>query len=166
MAQKSIPIFNKVGYSMFWNSMWDNKNNFSKKIQKENFIKLFINFFISDFFYNKFVYFYNFKKINFFNLNLKYKLNNLFKSNLLYKNLINYSNNDLLVSKVWVLKFQNWIVIYFLLYSKNNFLLNFNDANYKGNNYYSIINNYYLNFFKFKINKTCLKKAIFLKNNF
>ena len=79
MAQKSIPVFNKVGYSMFWNSMWDNKNNFSKKFQKENFIKKFIKFFFYDFFQNRFVYHYNLKKIDLFILNNKYNLNNISK---------------------------------------------------------------------------------------
>ena len=34
MGQKSIPVLNKVGISMFWNSMWDDKINYSKNLHK------------------------------------------------------------------------------------------------------------------------------------
>ena len=168
MAQKSIPISNKVGYSMFWNSMWDDKNNFSKMNQINFFIKYFLNFFFYDFFRNYYLYIYNFKKYFYKNIKFKYELNIIDDkkiNNLFFKN---FFKNDLYISKIWLFKYQNWIIIYFIIYSKINFD-NFKKnivKNYDNFNILSLINNYYLNLFKINLNNNYLNNYIIYKNNF
>lgn len=169
MAQKSISVMNKSGYSMFWNSMWDNKNNFSKFLQNDFFIKSFINYFFIDFFQNQFVYFYNFKKINFdyllYNYNLKYLQNNKKFLNI-YLN--NFFNDELYISKIWLFKYHNWIIIFFFIYSKNNSRLLFNKINPINNNshIFNLITNYYINLLNNSFNNDYLENNIFFKNNF
>ena len=169
MAQKSIAVMNKSGYSMFWNSMWDNKNNFSKFLQNDFFIKSFINYFFIDFFQNQFIYFYNFKKINLNNLNytyhLKYLQNNKKNINIYLNNIF---NDDLYISKIWLFKYHNWIIIYLFVFSKTNSCLITNKVNYLNNNFYTcnIINNYYINLLNNSFNSDFLENNILFKNNF
>ena len=167
MAQKTIPISNKVGYSMFWNSMWDSKNNFSKVNQINFFIKFFLNFFFNDFFKNYYFYIYKFKNFFYKSMKIKHELNIVDNKggDLIFKN--NYKNN-LYISKIWLFKYQNWIIIYFVLYSKINFdnfkkhLIN----NYDNFNTLNLLNNYYLNLFKINLNSNYLNNLINCKNNF
>lgn len=59
MGRVSMPIMNKTGYSMYWNSMWDDKLNYSRSLKD--------NIFINDFIYLLFEGGYS----SFFFLNLK-----------------------------------------------------------------------------------------------
>jgi hypothetical protein len=169
MVQKNIPYINKSGYSMFWNSMWDNKNNYSKFLQKDFFIKSFINYFLSDFLQNQFIFKSNLNKIDFVNIKNNYNLNFLDKN----KNYINlYLNNnynlDIYNSKIWLFKYQNWIIIYFFIFSKiNSYIFKKNIKFNKNNLYlYNYLNNYYLNLMKFNTTKKYTESFIFNKNNF
>jgi len=169
MVQKNTPYINKSGYSMFWNSMWDSKNNYSKFLQKDFFIKSFINYFFSDFLQNQFIFKMNLKKLHFNEIKNKYDLNFL-NSNKNYINLyLNNNNfsNELHISKIWLFKYQNWIVLYFFIFSKSNsYVFNKNLKLYKSNLYfYNYLNNYYLNLLKLNFNDK-YSKSFFLKNNF
>ena len=199
MVQKNIPYINKSGYSMFWNSMWDNKNNYSKFLQKDYFIKSFINYFFSDFLQNQFVFKTNFNKLdlnsiklnynynflsnnkNYLNLFLNNKINNEFFLKNVYdfnsinknKNYLNYYlnnnfNSDIYLSKIWLFKYQNWIILYFFVFSRNNsYVLKKNTKFYTNNVYFSnYLNNFYLNLFKLNVNKKYSDSFIFSKNNF
>lgn len=115
MGQSSIPMLNKVGYSMFWNSMWDNRVLYTKFIKEDlyfnDFFKLIFNDNLS---------------INLFNLK-KLKKNKYIKKNLIQfidntnniklmkylnsNNKINYTQ-----SKLWILKYQKWIIFYQFIY--------------------------------------------------
>jgi len=48
VAQISIPISNKVGYSMYWNSMWDSKINFSRSLKEDIYLRQFIPLIFND----------------------------------------------------------------------------------------------------------------------
>ena len=48
MGQAGIPILNKVGYSMFWNSMWDNKINYNRSSNEDVFLIKFMDLFLND----------------------------------------------------------------------------------------------------------------------
>lgn len=168
MVQKNIPYLNKSGYSMFWNSMWDNKNNYSKYLQKDFFIKSFINSFFSDYLFNQF--FYKFKKTDFniSSINNNYNFNILNKNNSYIYNYIDSNSYSYInVSKIWLFKYQNWVVIYFYIFSKeNSFFLNKN--NFSENNicFYNYLNNYYVNLYKQSNNKYIFDRMLINKYNF
>lgn len=169
MVQKNMPYINKSGYSMFWNSMWDDNINYSKNLQKDFFLKSFINFFFSDFIYNQFIN--NYKKNN-FNVNnflVNHNFNILNKNIKFIKSYMNlFCESYFVLSKIWLFKYQNWVVLYFYVFSKNNtfFKKNSKIIRYKKSYLYNYLNNYYLNIFKFnKINYNINNKT-FKKNNF
>lgn len=169
MVQKNMPYINKSGYSMFWNSMWDNKNNFSKFLQKDFFIKSFINYFFSDLLQNQFIFKINLNKIDFNNLKNNYSLNFL-ENNKNYLNLYlnNNFNLDIHNSKIWLFKYQNWLIIYFFIFSKANSYIFKKNIKFTKNNlyFYNYLNNYYVNLMKLGINKKYSNSFFFNKNNF
>ena len=169
MVQKSSPYLNKSGYSMFWNSMWDNKNSFSKNMQLDFFTKSFINYFFSDFLYNNILNKLDIKNNNSLNLNHFYNFNsNNNKKLVLSKYFNNCYNSEITISKIWFFKFQNWIILYFFIFNKNNsfFFKNLLKKKYTNKDYYiyTYLNNFKKN--KFKINKHYLISYFFNKNNF
>lgn len=116
MGQSSISMLNKVGYSMFWGSMWDNKIIYNRLLKEDIFIDKFFDFIFTD---NLSVNIFNIKKINankhVKSLNFGFNVSN--KSSLyLYKYLKNSNKVKYFNSKVWVLKYQNWVIIYNFLY--------------------------------------------------
>jgi len=125
MGQISIPAANKSGYSMFWNSMWDSKHNYSVFLKQDVFIKssliLFLNDYSSDklFFFLKLETKKSFKKYLISSLKFKKDVN--FKS---YYKFIRLSDNDnnMFFSKLWVLRYQSWVIlnISILSFFKNN----------------------------------------------
>lgn len=169
MVQKNMPYINKSGYSMFWNSMWDSKNNYSKFLQKDFFIKSFINYFLSDFLQNQFIFKLNLQKFDLNIIKNTYNLNFL-ENNKSYINLYlkNNFNTNLYNSKVWLFKYQNWIIIYFFIFSKiNSYVFKKNVKFNKNNLYlYNYFNNYYLNLLKLNSNKKYSESFIINKNNF
>lgn len=108
MGQSSLPILNKVGVSMRWDSSFDNLLNFKKAVLSDIFLKKFFDFVFED----KFVFiFYKF----FFSKNLKFKkLGDILKKK--KKRIPIYS------SKIWFLKYQSWVIISFYLYIPKVFL--------------------------------------------
>lgn len=168
MVQKNTPYINKSGYSMFWNSMWDDKIDFSKNLQKDFFLKSFINFFFSDFIFNQFLN--NFKKNELDNnFNKNYNFNILNFKNFFLKSFINsFCDSYFILSKIWFFRYQNWIILYFYLFSKSNPIFKKNNKVYKikKNYLYNYLNNYYLNIFKYNKINFNINNNIFKKNNF
>jgi len=114
MGQISIPAANKSGYSMFWNSMWDSKHNYSVFLKQDIFIKstliLFLNDYSSDklFFFLKLESRFVFKKYLISGLKLKKNIN--FNSYYNFVRNLN-NNNDLFFSKLWLIRYQSWVVL-------------------------------------------------------
>ncbi len=108
MGQSSLPILNKVGVSMRWDSSFDNLLNFKKTVLSDIFLKKFFDFVFED----KFVFiFYKF----FFSKNVRFKkFNDILKKK--KKRIPIYS------SKIWFLKYQSWVIISFYLYIPKVFL--------------------------------------------
>lgn len=131
MAQISIPMSNKVGYSMFWNSMWDNKINFSRSLKEDIYLNIFIPLIFDDNISGKVIKTRNFDSlVTSFNLqkyNLHLKSSNVNKSSF-YKYISELNKLTFFNSKVWILKYQRWVIIYFFMYLpkyntlKNNIL--------------------------------------------
>jgi hypothetical protein len=158
MGQISIPIMNKVGFSMFWNSMWDDKHNYSRSLKEDIFIRSFVKLlfedvpssnirFLSDNIFKSSIKNPIFKK---YNIHLKRGFSLAEFRNYLFR----FNKPSLYFSKVWVLKYQSWIIIYFFVYSNkfNKFLKKQIDTDYTDileNDYmFDIVSNYYLSFFK------------------
>ena len=118
MGQISIPMANKVGYSMYWNSMWDNKINFSSSLKEDVFIKSFLNLLFEDKFSKNLIENnrnFNYKNINLKKYNVHIKPEN--QDNIsLKKYLFSLYQNDITYSKVWIIKYQTWVIVHFFLY--------------------------------------------------
>lgn len=113
MGQISIPSANKSGYSMFWNSMWDSKHNYNIFLKQDVFIKSSLILFFSDYSSDKLFFFLknisrnNFKQYKIINFKNNKKIN----FNSYYKFLRKTNNNDIFFSKLWVLRYQSWIIL-------------------------------------------------------
>ncbi len=100
---------------MFWLSSWDNLHSYSTNLNEDDFIRNFFYFLVNDKYSSNF----------FFN---KIKLNS-FTSNNNIATLQNTSNKDIseffyrfnkipfYLSKVRILKYQGWVVMYFYIYN-------------------------------------------------
>ena len=112
MGQTSLKYLNRVGYNMYWGGMWDSNNNYSSK---------FLKFFFLDLFFNKLLKSLSLKEKNYLlnkNINFK-KTNSFFFFNSIFFKKQNITNNfnNFFCSKLWILKYQNWVVIVTYLYS-------------------------------------------------
>lgn len=117
MGQWATPAANKSGNSMYWSAMWDDKHNFNKALHESMFLKDFVPALFSDFSEKRIFIVLNkhdFKKKK---INSKYSINVKCKYNL--KELVKKQDQKLeriIYSKIWILKFQGWILIYFFVY--------------------------------------------------
>lgn len=129
MAQISIPMSNKVGYSMFWGSMWDNKINYDRGLKEDIYLNQFVPLIFEDSISTKIFKTVNFSTLDIKRLNKLYslhvKLDNL-KKNDFYKYLLELNKVNFFKSKIWLLKYQKWVIIYFFIY-----LPTFNDLKNK-----------------------------------
>lgn len=115
MGQSSISMLNKVGYSMYWSSMWDSKVLYSKNLKEDLFFNRFFDLIFND---NVSINSLNLKnKKNFF-LN-KYNIEIDEKNNSLIKYLSNENRIKFTSSKIWILKYQKWIIFYKFIYINN-----------------------------------------------
>lgn len=115
MGQINMPMLNKVGYSMFWDSMWDNKINYTRSFKEDIYLKRFIILIFDDCISSNTIKFYN-KKYSKLILNT-YRIPTRLKSNKeLYSYLIKNNKVVFYNSKVWVLKYQKWVVLYLYIY--------------------------------------------------
>jgi hypothetical protein len=167
MGRISSPCLNKVGYSMFWNSMWDDKHNFSKLLNEDEFLRVCIPLFFEDNLSNDLVLYL--KKSKFLDLNLKKY--SIFSKGYKNINLYKYFKSEkfyLFFSKIWILRYQGWIIIYIFLYIPvfNKFFTH-KEKNLEYNLVYNdIFFNYYYNLNKLNYNNNYFKKSFFLKNEF
>lgn len=158
MGQISIPAANKSGYSMFWNSMWDSKHNYNIFLKQDVFIKSSLILFFSDYSSDKLFFFLklnsrnNFKSYKIINFKNKKKIN----FNLYYKFFRKNNNSDIFFSKLWVLRYQSWILLHISVFfflkddiSKKKIEINFD--------------NWFFNYYK---NLLMCEKNVFLQNKY
>jgi len=134
MGQVSLPVLNRTGYSMFWQSVWDEKHNFNRGF-KEDFL---LRKLLPLFFYERLIrkkQFINYNVIN--NSLLLYDLDfwAAFKENrLLYGYFINSlkkkKSDPYYLLKIWIIKFQTWVILFFSLYVpfKKNLIIASDDS--------------------------------------
>lgn len=173
MGRISTPIMNKSGYTMYWNSMWDDKINYNRALKEDIFLKEFVYLLFEG--GSSFMFFLNLKNFtnDFKYLNKKYlfHVKKIFKKNDIgneigYKYVVKRNKKFRpYISKVWVLRYQNWVIVYFYVYSFN--LSTFYIKNIKLKNmkkYFSLVNNYYHNTIKIRYNYLFYKNSFFFKN--
>lgn len=174
MGRVSVPIMNKTGYSMYWDSIWDDKINYSRSLKDGIFLKEFIRLFFeggsySMFFFNLSKFKKNFKYLKrryFFHIK-KIPKKNDFGNIVRYQHVIDRNERPkTYLSKIWILKYQSWIIIYFYAYTFKLSVffrkkINFKKKYYK---YTNIISKYYNSLFKIKYNYEYYKKFYNLKN--
>lgn len=167
-----MPIMNKTGYSMYWNSMWDDKLNYTRSFKEDIFVKFFFYLFIEGGYTFLFRY-----KINNIDNHLHY-LKNRYNLHILKKkkeednyNLItDYSkNSEPNTSKIWLLKYQNWVIFYFFIYSFSSGIFykkkkfKFKKSHKK---YFNILTSYYYNLIKLDYNFNLYNNYNFSKLSF
>lgn len=126
MGQNASPIISKLGLTMFWNNMWDDKLNFSKKLKEDILINMFLFLiFTGSVYYSNFF----FSKSNLYFMNIFYLPHKLEKSTY-YNNFIQINNLGKIqfskpfklkfkmhyIGKIWILRLQGWLIIIFHLY--------------------------------------------------
>lgn len=108
MGQSSLPVLNKVGISMRWEASFDNLINFKKTLLSDIFLKKFFDYIFEDkivFIFYKF-FFFKFEKFK--------KLKDILKKK--------KKRIPIYCSKVWFLKYQQWVVISTYIYIPKVFL--------------------------------------------
>ena len=162
MGRVSMPIMNKTGYSMYWNSMWDDKLNYSRSLKDDIFIKEFIYLFFQG--NNTFMFFLDLKnyenKFNFLKKKYNFQVKKVPKKNAIGAEIgKKYAVKKKAkfrpyLSKVWVLKYQTWLVIYFYSYTFNLsiFYKKKSKKSKKYRKYFNLILHYYVNVIKISNN--------------
>lgn len=149
-----MPIMNKTGYSMYWNSMWDDKLNYTRSFKEDVFIKMFFYLFVEGGY--TFLFRYKIKNLDDHLNYVKYKYNlhilKKKKDDDKFNLNVDYSRfSELYSSKIWLLKYQTWVIFYFFIYSFNSGVffkkkkVLFRKSNKK---YTDILNSYYYNLLK------------------
>lgn len=115
MGQTSLKYLNRVGYNLHWDKIWESQNNYNNTFIKYFFIDIFFN----SFFRNNF-----FKKHNV----LKKYYNKFFKTNsyiffnkflFVQKPMWYLTNFNFFQSNLWVLSYQNWVILHTYIYVPN-----------------------------------------------
>lgn len=169
MGQISLPVLNRTGYSMFWQSVWDDKLNYNRNWKEDHVIRKIIPYvFLKR--WTKNWRFYTSKIIK-NSIILEQKntfqyfaepieiLQTIVENNREKKETLNY------VLRVWIIKFQKYIIIYVHLYTPKQVsfkpiiqLNTFNKAQ-------QIVNFLYFRFLN-KINKKYFKETLIVKEQF
>ncbi len=162
MGQTSISILNKTGYSMFWSSVWDQKILYSRNLKEDLLLNSFFDLSFND---SLSVNLLTFKKNDVIN-HKKYNFNVNYKNSVFYRFILNNNKVNYTSSKIWILKYQKWVVIYQFIFIPNlkKTIINPTDNDFLYKNSLS----YILKFYK-KINSSFYinyNKKNFIKNIF
>lgn len=161
MGRISLPFLNKAGTSLFWGSVWDNKHNYTKNLKEDIFLKTCVPFIFKNRISSKLIFFLKKKALVNSDI-IQSDILNFSEVN--YKNLHSYYNYrskkiDMYLGKTWVLKYQNWVILYIFFYSAlfnerlkipkryGRYIFEYNDIFY---NYYSGLIKINFNFEEFK----------------
>jgi len=137
MGQISLPVLNRTGYTMFWGSTWENTHNYQNNLKEDILLRMLIPSFFNktvvntSFFFNKNLFFKNSLLVNpeWSTNSLYLNLNSDFNDTILDKtNLPTYFN------KIWILRFQNWVLIFLIFYKPSENTLNLDIFKNNNNN--------------------------------
>lgn len=118
MAQRSYPILNKTGNSMYWDSCWNNPISYNNFFKKEVFIKKFINLFFKTRVSRSLIFLKN-TRISLFYRELAFfkpKRQNLDTYNNFYIDKMFCRNKPLFLSKLWLLNYSNYVILFIFFY--------------------------------------------------
>ena len=142
MGQTKFKVLNRSGYSIHWNNSWESKNNYKKNFVNYFFLDSFLkkvfndNLFSQDYFFIKSKQTPNKKDYFFKNITFLKELNN-------FKN--NFKKLKVFNSKIWILRYQNWIVVNVYTHTIKNVNVGVNTVKKKkiinNNQNYSIYSN-------------------------
>ena len=131
---------------MYWNSMWDNKIIFNRFLKEDEYLNKFFNLIFVDNISSNIFKIKEFKNIDSISNQYIYKDKNSFK-----KYLHSINNINCFLSKIWILRYQHWLIVYnFLFISKSNKHIN---SVYQDNYFNYRVNFFYLFKYYLKINK-------------
>lgn len=164
MGQVSLPVLNRTGYSTFWHSVWNSNHNYNRNL-KEDFL---LKNILPAFFNERFSFKKQFLSFNFFdNITVLDSTNfwTVFKNNSkLYIDYINMASKNIsklvYLINVWILKFQTWVIIFFILYKPVKGVLDINASKLPSNTDLSS----FLGFYRCSIVYSKFNK-FFLRNN-
>lgn len=148
MGKINLPLLNRVGYSIFWDSNWENFFNYTNNLNKNLFIKSLLFLLLDD----KIIYNFYFLSNSF--CFLKKKNVDFFKNAFINNGLKKIKSYPFFNSKLWYFKYQKWCIIIFFFYnisSKNNYKNNLFIKSFynhffftkKNNDFYKIINYFF-----------------------
>lgn len=125
MGQINLPVLNRTGYSTFWQSVWDEKHNFNRSFKEDYIIRAILPFLFFDRISKKkqFIHFSVVKS------SLKLKTLDYWaqfsEPSVLYQKILFYFKRKkkipYFILKIWILKFQSWIILLFSVYSPVKF---------------------------------------------
>lgn len=120
MGQTKFKYINRSGYSIYWNNSWESKNNYKKNFINFYFLDIFLNKFFND---NLFLKNYFFRKKKIINFNKNFFSKNIIFLKKKYKIKKRFKNLRIFNSKIWILNYQNWIVVKTYIYiAKYNYI--------------------------------------------
>lgn len=117
MGQSSIPILNRNGYSMFWLSSWDDLHCYSTQLNEDAFIRSFFFYMINDKFSSDFAYLPT--KVKEYSSKVNFNMVKISSKDSFSDFLFRFNKLPYYISKIRILKFQKWLVVYFYLYNYN-----------------------------------------------
>ena len=112
MGQTSLPVLKRSGYYSFWDKSWDNQFKYQSFLIKFLYLEsFFLKFFKSRFFLKKLLILKKNrqKKIYFFKNFTAKPIKNLKKG-------LSKLDAQVCTSKIWILKYQNWLVLNMYIY--------------------------------------------------
>ena len=129
MGQASIPVINRTGYSMYWLSSWDDLHSYSRYFNEDIFIR--------DFFDNIFNRKISASFIFFKPKNSLYKYNEFLTRYRIYlRHSVNFKQVPKFLkrfykipyywSKIRIMRFQKWLIVYLTIFSTNRLILRHN----------------------------------------
>lgn len=121
MGQSSIPILNRNGFSMFWLSSWDDLHTYSVNLNEDSFLRSFFYYMINDKYSSNF--FLSKQKIIKYSDKFNFSLNKITSTSNFNDVLFRLNKLPYYISKVRILKFQKWLIVYFYLYNYDKKIL-------------------------------------------
>ena len=146
MGQINLPILNRTGYCNYWDSVWDNYYNFKKGFNKDIFLKNILILILDD----RILYssFFNSDKLYKYVFNKNLKVINYTKEHTNVFNTLKKKNLPFFHSKIWYIKYQNWLLVSLFIYNvinkTSNYIIETNKTSTREySKYYNFL--YYLN---------------------
>lgn len=143
MGQVTLPVLNRKGVFDFWENNWENKNFYSMNISEDIFLKKFLKLFLQTWLTNKkhtlkllIPNDINKKKLNYkkyYYIFEDFNWRNNLEKNSVFRQFPYYT------SKIFLIKYSNWIVIYAYIYIPRTWYKKFDNIASKSSNYINIL---------------------------